>query len=185
MKEVLTLVIIFFNLNAANSQFIIEKSINAQIGYAVSSPYYSADNIVNSGLFLQAELVLKATSWFELRPYAGLIITNSNGKDLDDNPTLEISETKAFIIGGKARLRAPIPYIAPYLELGLGASIGEFITLTTFTNIEKSGFIYHIPISFGLELGKYHNVELGFSYYAQPTVEQSAGAFALGIKIPL
>jgi hypothetical protein len=186
MKKNLTLLvsIILFS-NAAKAQFIKEKSINAQIGYGVSVPYYSADDIVDSGFYLQGEYVLSVTSWFELRPYAGLILTSSNGKDLDDNPTNEKSEAKAFLIGGKIRVRAPIPWIAPYAEIGIGASIGKFETFTAFTNINKNGLIYHIPFSFGVELGRHNNIDLGFTYYFQPTVEQFTGAFAVGISIPL
>jgi len=52
-------------------------------------------------------------------------------------------------------------------------------------NIDKGGMIFHLPIAFGLELGKNNNVDLGFSYYDQPSVEQYVGAIALGITIPL
>ena len=41
---------------------------------------------------------MKAASWFEIRPYVGFIITNSNGKDLNDNPTDEKAESKAFLV---------------------------------------------------------------------------------------
>ncbi len=167
------------------AQFIKEKSINAQIGYGLSVPYDSADAIVNDGFFAQGEFVLKATSWVEFRPYAGFILTNSDGKDLDDNPTDEKAESKAFLLGSKARVRAPIPWIAPYFEIGIGASIGRFETLTAFDNIDKSGIIYHIPISFGLELGRNNNTDIGLSYYFQPSVEQFVGAFAIGITFPL
>ncbi|WP_236546486.1 hypothetical protein [Tenacibaculum maritimum] len=89
------------------------------------------------------------------------------------------------MLGGKARVRAPIPWVTPYIEIGIGTSIGKFETLTVFDNIEKSGIIYHIPLSFGLELGKNNNVDLGFAYYLQPSIEQYAGAFAVGITFPL
>ncbi|WP_236545528.1 hypothetical protein [Tenacibaculum maritimum] len=112
-------------------------------------------------------------------------MTSSNGKDLNDNPTDEKAESKAFLLGGKARVRAPIPWVTPYIEIGIGTSIGKFETLTVFDNIEKSGIIYHIPLSFGLELGKNNNVDLGFAYYLQPSIEQYAGAFAVGITFPL
>lgn len=82
-------------------------------------------------------------------------------------------------------MRAPIPYVAPYFEIGIGASIGKFETLTAFDDIDKSGIISHIPFAFGLELGKNNNVDLGFTYYFQPSVEQFAGAFAVGITFPL
>ncbi|MGF1558102.1 MAG: hypothetical protein ACFCUL_03355 [Flavobacteriaceae bacterium] len=56
-------------------------------------------------------------SWFELRPYAGLVLTKSDGLDFNNDPTFEKAVTRAVLIGGKVRLRAPIPYIAPYIEL--------------------------------------------------------------------
>ena len=185
MKKTLILIVIILTANLVDAQFIKEKSINAQIGYGLSSPNNSVDEIVGDGFFVQGELVLKVTSWLELRPYAGLILTSSNGKDLNDNPTDEKAESKAFLLGGKARVRAPIPWVAPYIEIGIGTSIGKFETFTAFDNIDKSGIIYHIPFSLGLELGRKNNVDLGFTYYFQPSVEQYAGAFAVGITFPL
>lgn len=185
MKNTLILLIIILTSNLAIGQFVKNESINAQIGYGLSSPYYSADKIVDNGFFLQGQYILGIASWVELRPYAGLILTSSNGKDLNDNPTDEKAESKAFLIGGKVRVRAPIPWVAPYVEIGIGASLGKFETFTAFTTIDKRGFIYHIPFSFGLELGQNNNVDLGLIYYFQPTVEQYAGAFALGISISL
>ncbi|WP_178984687.1 hypothetical protein [Winogradskyella helgolandensis] len=185
MKKALTILIILLTSNILSAQFVKEKSINAIIGYGISVPYDSMDDVADRGLLLQGELVLKVSSWFELRPYAGLILTSSNGKDLNNNPTDEIAESKAFLLGGKARLRAPIPWVAPYLELGIGASIGKFETFTYYDDIDKGGIIYHIPFAFGLELGKNNNIDLGFTYYSQPSVKQFVGAMAVGITIPL
>lgn len=185
MKNTFIIIITLLTLNQSKAQFIKEKSINAQIGYGLSVPYNSIDEIADDGFFLQGEYVLKIASWIELKPYAGFILTNSNGKDLNDNPTNELGTTKAFLIGGKGRIRAPIPWVAPYIEIGIGASIGKFETFTAFTTIDRSGLIYHIPFSFGLELGRNHNFDLGFTYYFQPTVEQFAGAFAFGVSFPL
>ncbi|MHA7941951.1 hypothetical protein ACJOV8_002640 [Formosa sp. 3Alg 14/1] len=185
MKKTLILLIILLTSNLVEAQFIKEKSINAQVGYGLSAPNNGADDVVDDGFFAQGELVLKVKSWIEFRPYAGFIFTNSNGEDLNGNPTNEKGETKAFLLGGKVRVRAPIPWVAPYVEIGIGTSIGKFETLTAFDNIDKSGIIYHVPFSFGLELGKNNNVDLGFAYYIQPSVEQYAGAFAVGITFPL
>jgi hypothetical protein len=184
-KSLLLLLTSLFIISNAEAQFIKEKSVNAQIGYGLTAPSNSLTDVVNDGFFAQGELVLKAASWINFRPYAGFVFTNSNGKDLNDNPTDEKAETKAFLLGGKARLRAPIPWVAPYVEIGIGTSIGKFETFTFFNDINKKGIIYHIPFAFGLELGKKNNVDLGFSYYFQPTVEQYAGAFAVGITFPL
>ena len=185
IKKTLILLIIVLTSNLTEAQFIKEKSINAQIGFGISAPYNGDDDVADRGFFAQGELVLKVTSWFELRPYAGFILTNSNGKDLNDEPTYQKAESKAFLLGAKARVRAPIPWVAPYLELGIGTSIGKFETVTAFENIDKGGVIYHIPFSFGLELGKKNNVDLAFTYYFQPTVKQYAGAFAVGLTFPL
>lgn len=174
----------FYNQFVTSSVYK-RKVYQRQIGYGLSAPYNSLDDIVDSGFFAQGELVMKVTSWFELRPYAGFVITNSNGKDLNDNPTDEKAETKAALLGGKVRLRGPIPWVAPYLEVGIGVSIGRFETLTFFDNIDRSGIVPHIPFGIGLELGKNNNVDLGFAYYFQPSVEQYTGAFALGITFPL
>ena len=185
MKNSLIALLLVLSPAMTMAQFIKERSINAQIGYGLSAPYDSADDIVNDGFFIQGEFVLKIASWAELRPYAGAIFTNSNGKDINDNPTNEKAETRAFLLGGKARVRAPIPWVAPYIEIGIGTSIGTFETFTAFDNINKNGLVYHIPFSFGLELGRDNSVDVGFAYYFQPSVRQYAGAFALGLTIPL
>jgi len=185
MKKTLIILIIVLTSNVVEAQFIKEKSINVQIGYGLSVPYNSVDEIADDGFFAQGELVLKVKSWIEFRPYAGFILTSSNEEDLNGNPTNEKAESKAFLLGGKARVRAPIPWVAPYIEVGIGTSIGKFETFTTFDSIDKGGIIYHIPFSFGLELGKNNNVDLGFTYYFQPSVKQFAGAFVIGITFPL
>ncbi|MAX70359.1 MAG: hypothetical protein CMC76_04550 [Flavobacteriaceae bacterium] len=185
MKKTLLLLIILSSSLLCNAQFVKKRAINAQIGYGLSIPYESVDDTADSGFFLQGEYVLTIKSWFELKPYVGLILTNPKGEDLNGNPTDEFAITKAGLLGGKFRLRAPIPWVAPYIETGFGLSIGKFETQTAFISKNKSGLQYHIPVAFGLELGKETNVDIGFTYYVQPQVEQVVGAFALGITIPL
>lgn len=184
MKKILIVLVVLIS-NGVQAQFIKEKALNVQIGYGTTAPYYSIDDIVSDGFFVQGELVMKVASWIELRPYAGFILTNSNGKNLNNEPTNERAESKAFLLGGKARLRAPIPWVAPYAEIGIGTSIGKFETMTAYSNIDKSGIVYHIPFAFGLELGRHSNVDIGFITYFQPSVEQYAGALAVGVTIPL
>jgi hypothetical protein len=87
----------------------------------------------------------------------------------------------AFMLGVKIRLIAPIPYF----EIGFGMSVGSFKTITPLTTIEKRGFLYHIPFSIGVELGKNHNVNVELTYYDHPTADQFSGAFAIGLSIPL
>ena len=185
MRKLLILLLVALTSNLVEAQFIKEKSINAQIGYGITLPYNSIDDVVSGGFFMQGEYVLKVYSWLDLKPYAGFVITNSNGKDINENPTLEGAETTAFMLGGKIRLKAPIPYVAPFLEFGIGTSIGKFDTFTAYHNIDKSGITYHIPFVIGLELGKNNNVDLSIASYYHPEVKQYIGAIAIGLKIPL
>ncbi|UOB19109.1 hypothetical protein [Abyssalbus ytuae] len=92
MRKNLILLMLIFVSNLTEAQFIKEKLINAQIGYGLSVPYNSLNEIADDRFFAQGEL----TSWVEFRPYAGLILTNSNGKDINNNPTDEKAEL--FII---------------------------------------------------------------------------------------
>ncbi len=179
---ILGLVLVSFAGRAQNNA---ETFINAQIGLGITAPYYSVDEIADNGLFLQGEYGIRLRSWVQFRSYIGFISTHSNGTDMYDNPTTEMATTKAILLGAKGRIRAPIPWVAPYLEAGIGASVGKFETFTTFTDIQKKGIAYHIPVSLGLELGRNHGVDLGISYYFMPTIEQFAGAAAVGISIPL
>ena len=184
-RNILLLLATILVSTIVHAQFIKEKSLSVQIGYGLSAPFNSVTDVVDDGFFAQTELVLSAANWIEFRPYAAFILTSSNGEDLNNNPTTERAETTAVLLGGKARVRAPIKWVAPYLELGLGASIGKFETFTAFDNIAKNGIIYHIPLAIGLELGPNNTIDLGLAYFLQPTVEQFAGAFALGVSFPL
>lgn len=185
MKKILPLFIIILTSNFAEAQFIKEKSIAVQIGYGATSAYSSRNELFDDGFFANGEFVLKVASWIELRPYVGLILTSSNGTDYYYRPTLEKTESKACLLGGKVRVRAPIPWVAPFIEFGIGTSIGEFVTFTAYDNIDKTGVIYHIPLSFGVELGKNSDVDLTAVYYFQPSVEQLASAFAFALQFPL
>ena len=184
MKKLILILLIILTSVQAEAQLFKQKSIDATIGFGISSPYDDID-VAGTGLYLQGEYILEYSKWFDLRPYAGLILTRSRGKDLNENPTPYKSTSNAVLIGGKARLTFPIPWVAPYFELGFGASIGHFENLSPTVNIDKSGIIYHIPFTVGLELGPNRNINIAFTYCVQPTVEQFVGALAVGISIPI
>ncbi len=184
MRKTLILILAIFAFAQANAQLIKEQSIDIAIGYGLSTPYDDVD-ISGDGFYLQGEYVLTLAKWIDIRPYAGFILTKSNTEDVLEDEAAYKSTANAFLIGGKTRITAPIPWVAPYIEIGIGASIGSFETLTPFTNIDKSGLVLHIPWSIGLELGPKRNFDIGFTYYEHPSVEQFSGAFAFGITIPL
>jgi len=166
--------------------------IKASIGYGSSSSYYIEDygsqdevDVMGGGLYLQGEYIIGLKSWFSIRPYAGAIF-ESVGKDqnLQNQPQYKVT-TNAFLMGGKVRLCAPIPWVAPFIEGGIGTSIGKFETFTPNVNFNKSDVLLHIPFSIGLAVGRHNNFEIGISGYFHPAAKQSTAVFALGYNFPL
>ncbi len=184
MKKPIAIILTILATIQVKAQLIKEKSIDVSIGYGLSAPYDDVD-ITGSGFYLQGEYVLTLAKWIDIRPYVGLIFTKTNTDDNEQNEPAYKSTANAFLIGGKTRVTAPIPWVAPYLEVGVGASIGSFETFTQFTNLDDSGLILHFPFSIGFELGPKHNFDIAFTYYFHNSVEQFAGAAAFGISFPL
>ncbi len=182
MRKTIVIILTILASTQVKAQLIKEKAIDVAIGYGLSAPYDDVD-ITGSGFYLQGEYVLTLAKWIDVRPYAGLILTKAD--DNEQNQPDYKSTANAFLIGGKTRIIAPIPWVAPYVEFGIGASIGSFETVTPFTNINESGLIMHIPFSIGLQLGRKHNFDIAFTYYFHNSVDQFAGAAAFGISIPL
>ncbi|CAC9974198.1 outer membrane beta-barrel protein [Flavobacterium panici] len=163
------------------------KFIYASIGLGLTTSYYKEKNpeiIDGSGFYAQGEYVVGLTSWFSLRPYAGIIITSTN-ENLEKNPENYKVTTKAFSLGGKVRICAPIPWVAPFVEGGIGTSIGSFETYIPDVNIKKNGMVFDIPFSFGLALGPKNNIDVAFTYLFHPAADQFSGAVAAGFSFPL
>ncbi|MCV9932656.1 hypothetical protein OIU80_10210 [Flavobacterium sp. LS1R47] len=161
--------------------------IKVSIGFGSSTSNYEEENpeiIDGTGFFTQGEYIIGVTKWFSVRPYAGVIFT-STSKDAIKNPQGYKVETNAFLLGTKVRLCAPIPWVAPFIETGIGASIGSFKTYTNYVNEKKSGVIAHIPISIGLALGPKNNIEIGVTFYGNLSGEQAFGAFTAGYTFPI
>lgn len=180
---IIAIVTILFS-NIINAQPRTGEFIQVSVGLGISAPNEDY-NIMGTGFYAQAEYVLGITKWIGVRPYAGFITTSPSTSGTD----LSLSEyrvtSKAFLLGCKARIAVPIPWVAPYLELGIGASIGSFETYTPIDNIKENGLLMHIPFTLGLALGKENNVEVAFTYYFHPNVNQFSGAAAIGLSFPI
>ncbi|HQZ24418.1 MAG TPA: hypothetical protein PLD18_03890 [Flavobacterium sp.] len=185
LRNIFTIIIFTILLpNLAKAQPRTGKFIDISVGLGLTAPYDDID-ITSSGFYAQGEYVIGITKWFGVRPYAGLVVTSADKNAYQqDQPNYKVT-SKAFLFGGKARVAAPIPWVAPYFEIGIGASIGSFEAYTPYTNIKKNGIVMHIPFTIGLALGPKHNLDVAFTYYYQPSVEQFSGAAAIGFSFPL
>jgi hypothetical protein len=169
---------------AINAQRKKGEYINACLGFGLSAPYDDS-GLSGSGFYAQGEYVIAMSKWFSFKPYAGIILTSENQNDNQQSQILYKVTSKAFLLGAKARFSAPIPYVAPYFETGLGISVGSFETYTPDTNISKNGPLMHIPFAIGLAVGKKHNIDIGFTYYYHQSAKQFAGATAFGLSFPI
>lgn len=159
------------------------RAVQISAGYGMSYPN-DFDDLMGSGFYAQGEYAMALTSWFGIRPYAGVIVVS--GKDNSGQGLLESRiKSNAFMLGAKARFVVPIPWVAPFLEAGLGVSLGSFETNTLLYDKQADGFVGHIPASLGLALGRNRNFEIAFTYYYHPSVEQMVGAAAFGITLPI
>ena len=159
--------------------------INASVGIGLAAPYDESETTGN-GFYAQAEYVWAPNTWFGVRPYVGFVVA-SGESDEKDVPTgvKEYIKSNAALLGAKVRLAAPIPYVAPFVEVGVGMSIGSFETATKFTNLKKDGVLFHLPVTIGLAIGRNHGTEIKFTYYYHEAVEQFSGAAAIGFSFPL
>ncbi|OMQ11204.1 hypothetical protein [[Flexibacter] sp. ATCC 35103] len=168
------------------------NSIKGSIGFASSSSYYIENygnqddiDVMGGGLYLQGEYIIGLKSWFSIRPYAGGIFTSvDKNQNLQGQPQYKVT-TNAFLLGTKVRFCAPIPWVAPFIEGGIGTSIGKFETFTPNINFNKSDVLLHIPFNIGLAIGRRNNFEIGISGYFHPAAKQSSGIFAVGYNFPL
>lgn len=183
------LIILFPNQSKAQTE---GNFIKASIGFGSSSSYYIEDygsqeevDVMGGGLYLQGEYVIGIKSWLSLRPYAGAIFESvDKNQNIQNQPQYKVT-TNAFLMGGKVRLCAPIPWVAPFIEGGIGTSIGKFETFTPNVNFNKSDVLLHIPFSIGLAVGRKNSLEIGISGYFHPAAKQSTGIFAVGYSFPL
>lgn len=155
--------------------------VSAGLGLAVAE---APPRPLGSGVYAAGEYVLRPTTWLTPRFYAGLLFVSPGGDCAEGVTPCEVSSRIGFA-GAKARLMAPIPYVGPFVELGLGASIGGLTTRVGTLDASRSGVILHVPWALGLAVGSRHQVELSFRYLEHPAAKQTNGGMIFGVSFPL
>ena len=181
---VVTSVLLF--AGSAHAQPRTDPSLGITVGAGFSFPDDDSD-VSGSGLYATVEYVKFVTRWIGLRPYAGLLITTP---DDDDERCAQVGrqcEVTANIgfLGAKARLALPIPYVAPFLEIGFGASVGSLRTLTPDTDDEVNGVTSHVVLNIGMAIGRHHEVEISLPTTIHSAAQQFEGAIAFGFNLAL
>jgi hypothetical protein len=183
MKKVLFTILTIFAVTRAQAQYW-EEVIDVSVGYGISVPYDEVGDF-GAGVYAQGEYLFGVNEWIDLRAYAGYTLAEMKGDLSGSNAGRTKSTASAVLFGGKARVRYPFEWVAPFAELGLGGSLGSFQTVTPNINIDKEGLFAHIPFSLGVELGPRHNMSVKLTSYFHTGVKQFTAAAAIGIRIPI
>lgn len=170
--------------NSGLAQPQVGQFVGGMIGYGLSSSSDRADHSMGQGALVGAEFVHAPNAWVGVRPYATVVAT---WHDRDDARCAENVDwdcdvsSHALLVGGKGRFVLPIPFIAPFIELGLGLTLGSLTTRTYREDRQVNGALIHIPVGLGLAFGEQHEFEVGLAYYFQPAARQVNGGFTLGM----
>jgi hypothetical protein len=132
-----------------------------------------------SGFYGAAEYVFLVHTWVSLRPYAGLLLTFPEHSSCANGVTPCDVSARIGFAGGKIRFTIPIPYVAPFIELGAGMSVGSISTQDAARNETFGGITYHVPVGLGLSIGAKQKVDLALQYLFHPDQHEFGGAFAL------
>jgi hypothetical protein len=150
----------------------------------LSSATSQGDTALAEGFYGAGEFGVALGEWVSPRLYGGLLMTFPVQQGCQLATGCDVSDKIAFV-GGKVRFLAPIPYVAPFVELGLGLSAGSLRTLDVGVDKSLAGITYHIPFALGLAVGKEHNIEIALSYLFHPAVSSFAGGIAVGLRLPV
>ncbi len=179
MKKVLLVNMLICAIIGMRGQQAPERSLflSGGLGNVLTSP----NSIYDFGFFLQGEYVVEAASWLDVRPYAGLISVNPEQEDYRRSE-IDRTAANAVVFGSKIRLSVPIPAVAPFVEIGIGASLGVIEGAGDRSDLK--GLAYHVPLSVGLAFGRKNTVDVALAYFVHPSANQLAGMPTLGITIP-
>jgi hypothetical protein len=159
-----------------------DRALGMTAGLAVAVPTTNGrGNAYGAGGMLMGEYVKWPGNWFSPRAYAGVLLAGPSATSCDVGLSpCDVSEDLVFV-GGKFRLLLPIPYVGPFLELGIGASVGHSAAhVGQSIDVEKNGVFLDVPFAFGLALGAQHRFQLSLQYLFHPGHDVAGGALSIG-----
>jgi len=165
------------------------QHLKLSIGYGRTMAFSRPQDdrsLSGDGVFSDVEYYLAVSDWFSPRAYAGLLLTFASDDDrcADRGVACDVS-TQIGFLGVKGRFSVPIPYAAPFLELGAGLSLGALRTRTLRVHEAHDGVTYHVPFAVGLALGPEHDIQLALAFLFHPAQKQATGACTVGLSLVL
>jgi len=162
-----------------------DQAFGLAAGLGLASPSGSDVKGSGSGGYAEVEYIYRPNDWFTPRAYTGVLLSSPKSDCGIGVSPCDVS-ANIFFLGGKVRLMAPIPYIGPFIEVGVGASAGRISTRSgQAVDAAGSGIMYHVPLALGLAMGEQHRYELSFQYLYHPEQKHVCGAVAVGVGFDL
>jgi hypothetical protein len=162
-----------------------DSALAVGVGLGVAFPSDPDVDGSASGGYGKVEYIRLFDHWISPRAYAGLLLAAPDRDECGAGVAPCDVSARIGFVGGKLRLMAPLPYAGPFVELGLGASIGRLTTRSGPVDVAGSGVMWHVPWSIGIAFGERHQYELGLEFLEHPDQEQTASAFSFAFAFGL
>lgn len=143
------------------------------------------------GLGILLQYAFAPAGWGGGRLYAGGVLTGARGESCPAAVDPCALSSRIGVAGAKVRFLAPVPYVGPFFEVGVGGSVGSIESrvgpfgLLGALEEEHTGLMFHVPFAIGLAIGSRHQHELSFAYFAHPGREHIAGSIQAGIAFTI
>lgn len=165
-----------------------EPSVDLAIGGAMTG-LVEGGSATSGGLYLSTSYSVPLEPFVGLRAYGGLLFTfPSGGRDEEECGREECNvSVQGMLLGGKARVAAPIPWVAPFAEAGVGLTLGAVTTQTAVDDIRlgPAGATIHVPLAFGVALGTMRETELAVQAIFHPEAKQYTATLSIAVCVPV
>lgn len=165
----------------------LEPSVDVSIGAALTSPHQRSKTL-GAGPYAEAEYAVPLEEFVGLRAFGALLFTFPQTRDVEQCSVVDCDVTaQVLMVGGKGRLSAPVPWVSPFVEAGLGLSFGAVTTQTNVRNIEigPASATINIPVAVGVALGSMRETELTLTGIFHPEAKQYAVALTITVSVPV
>ena len=179
MRKHISFWILITVLNAS-AQLVKEKTLSLGLNWPNASVAFNySTNFPAKGIGYFVEYKQSLCNWLDFVSYAAYSQTTADTREWVEEDYF--STQNAFTLGSKTRITFPIPYVAPYLELGFGLGFGKFDTNSPTLQLSKNGLTPHTLYGFGFEIGnKKHgfkpNYDMGLIVYRHYVLKQKTNA---------
>jgi hypothetical protein len=157
-------------------------------GLGISFPQSHRDGHGLGGSLVYEQLLV-GPRWASVRAYGGAFFSRSDQASCVGNLQVCDVSSQIGVGGAKVRFLVPIPYVAPFIEVGAGLSAGSITTRIPAygslpeINEGEFGLLFHIPAGLGLAFGRRHQHKISLDYFSYPGQDHVTGTVSLGIGL--